>query len=234
MSSFKRLAGYLSGFGAAAAATLIVLASGTAVAQESESLPNPAEMVESKVDEILSELEARQDEMEEDPEAAYEFIEELLLPVFDVPHATRLVMGRHGRDASPSQRREFGQAFYSFLVRSYADGMVEYDPSSFDVEVHPVEGELDPRRTRVRTEILRESDEDIPVVYTLRYTDDSWKVYDVTVDGVSYITNYRNSFDSEIRQRGLDAVIERLRQDAEEAVESDGAENGEDEESEDG
>lgn len=234
MSSFKRLSGYLSGFGAAVAATLLMLASGTAVAQESESLPDPAEMVESKVDEILSELEARQAEMEEDPEAAYEFIEELLLPVFDVPHATRLVMGRHGRDASPSQRREFGQAFYSFLVRSYADGMVEYDPSSFDVEVYPVEGELDPRRTRVRTEILRESDDNIPVDYTLRYTDDGWKVYDVTVEGVSYITNYRNSFDSEIRQRGLDAVIERLRRDAEEAAESNGAGNGEDEGSEEG
>lgn len=227
MPSFKRLAGRLSGFGAA---LVMIVAGGGAVAQEPESLPDPAEMVESKIDEILSELDSRQDEMEGNPEAAYEFIEELLLPVFDVPYATRLVMGRHGRDASPSQRRAFGQAFYRFLVRSYADALVEYDPSSFNVEVHPVEGEPDPRRTRVRTEIIRESAENIPVDYTLRYTDDGWKVYDVTVEGVSYITNYRNSFDSEIRQRGLDAVIERLQREAEEAAESSGAGDGAEEE----
>lgn len=234
MSSFKRLAGHLFGYGAAVAVVGLVIVGGSAVAQDSESLPDPAAMVDSKIDEILSELEARQDEMEGDPEASYEFIEELLLPVFDVPYATRLVMGRHGRDASPSQRREFGQAFYRFLVRSYADALVEYDPSSFNVEVHPVEGEPDPRRTRVRTEIIRESAENIPVDYTLRYTDDGWKVYDVTVEGVSYITNYRNSFDSEIRQRGLDAVIERLQRDAEEATESGGAGNGEEEAGENG
>lgn len=229
MPSFKRFSGRLSGFGVA---LVLIVAGGSAVAQEPESLPDPAEMVDSKIDEILSELEARQAEMEGEPDAAYEFIQELLLPVFDVPYATRMVMGRHGRDASPSQRREFGQAFYRFLVRSYADALVEYDPSSFNVEVYPVEGEPDPRRTRVRTEILRESDEDIPVDYTLRYTDDGWKVYDVTVEGVSYVTNYRNSFDSEIRQRGLDAVIERLQREAEEATESSELVDGEEEETE--
>lgn len=175
-----------------------------------DSLPDPAEMVESQIDEIMTELERRQSEMSEDPSEAYDFIEELLLPVFDVPYATRLVLGRHGRDASPAQRRAFGEAFYKFLVRSYAEGLVEYDPNDIEIEVQPTRGEPDPDRARVRTEIIRDGADDIPVDFTLRYSDDKWQVYDVTVEGVSYITNYRNSFDSEIRQRGLDEVIERL------------------------
>jgi len=188
-------------------------------ATSAESLPDPSEMVERTANEILNELSERREEMKEDPRQAYEFVEELLLPVFDVPYATRLVMGRHGRDASPEQRRAFGEAFYSFLVRSYADGLIEYDVSDVNIEVMPVRGEPDPDRTRVRTAIKRSDGGDIPVDYSLRYTDDGWKVFDVTIEGVSYITNYRNSFDSEIRQRGLDAVIERLQERARKAGE---------------
>lgn len=181
-------------------------------AQAEEDMRNPAEMVEESANQILTELSERREEMKEDPSEAYDFIEELLLPVFDVPYATRLVLGRHGRDASPEQRRAFGKAFYRFLVRSYADAIVEYNPENLEIEVRPSRGEPDPDRARVRTEIVRPGGENIPVDYTLRHTDDGWKVYDVTIEGVSYITNYRNSFDSEIRQRGLDAVIERLQE----------------------
>jgi len=202
----------------------LFLAAGLFNNAQADKLPDPAEMVERTANDILKELSERRDEMKEDPTQAYEFIEELLLPVFDVPHATRLVMGRHGRDASPEQRRAFGEAFYRFLVRSYADGLIEYDVSDVNVEVRPVRGEPDPDRTRVRTVIKRKDGGDIPVDYAVRYTDDGWKVFDVTIEGVSYITNYRNSFDSEIRQRGLDAVIERLeergRRKAEELEES--------------
>ncbi|MCP1726475.1 phospholipid transport system substrate-binding protein [Natronospira proteinivora] len=204
---------------------------------KAESLPDPAEMVERTANEILNELKERREEMQEDPREAYEFVEEILLPVFDVPYATRLVMGRHGRDASREQRRAFGEAFYSFLVRSYADGLIEYDISDVDIEVRPVRGEPDPDRTRVRTVIKRSDGGDIPVDYSLRYTDDGWKVFDVTIEGVSYVTNYRNSFDSEIRQRGLDTVIERLEERARKAGEEleesmeEGAEDQSDEDS---
>jgi len=187
--------------------------------QAESDMRDPAKMVEESAQEILKELSERREEMKEDPTAAYEIVEQLLLPVFDVPYATRMVLGRHGRDASPEQRRAFGEAFYRFLVRSYADGIVEFNPENLQIEVRPLRGEPDPDRTRVRTEIVRSSGDNIPVDYTLRHTDDGWKVYDVTIEGVSYITNYRNSFDSEIRQRGLDAVIERLQKRSERKAE---------------
>ncbi|MDQ2068435.1 MlaC/ttg2D family ABC transporter substrate-binding protein [Natronospira bacteriovora] len=175
-----------------------------------EQMPDPAQMVEETANEIIAALQERRESMKDDPEALYAFVEDLLLPVFDVPYSTRLVLGRHGRDASPEQRRAFGEAFYRFLVRSYADGMVEYTPNDLEIRVQPVRGELNPDRTRVRTQIVRPGGSNIPVDYTLRYRDGEWRVFDVTIEGVSYVTNYRNSFDSEIRQRGLDAVIERL------------------------
>ncbi|MEA5444296.1 ABC transporter substrate-binding protein [Gammaproteobacteria bacterium AB-CW1] len=210
---------------AMAAAVLALPASSLA---EEDSLPDPAVMVEETAHEILRELRERQDEMQDDPSAAYQFVEDLLLPVFDLPYATRLVLGRHGRDASPQQRRDFGEAFYRFLVRSYSDALVDQDLSEIEIEVRPTRGEPDPSRTRVRTEVVRDDASNIPVDFALRYTDDGWKVFDVTIEGVSYVTNYRNSFDSEIRQRGIDAVIERLRdrtrrkeQEMEESIEQD-------------
>lgn len=190
--------------------TALVTAPLSVSAEDEGELPDPAKMVEETANEIINALSERREEMKDDPAELYAFVEELLLPVFDVPYSTRLVLGRHGRDASPAQRRAFGEAFYRFLVRSYADGMVEHSPDDIEIEVRPVRGELDTDRTRVRTEIIREGGSNIPVDYTLRYRDGKWLVYDVTIEGVSYVTNYRSSFDSEIRQRGLDKVIERL------------------------
>jgi phospholipid transport system substrate-binding protein len=203
-----------------------------------EEMPDPAKMVEETANEIIKTLAERREEMRNDPAELYDFVEELLLPVFDVPYSTRLVLGRHGRDASPEQRRAFGEAFYRFLVRSYADGMVEHAPNDLEIRVQPVRGELNPDRTRVRTQIVREGGSNIPVDYTLRFRNGEWRVYDVTIEGVSYVTNYRSSFDSEIRQRGLDKVIERLEERArgkEEALEESLAGDGEEsEDSEEG
>ncbi len=206
--------------------------------RDPEDLPDPAKVVEETANDIIRILRENRDELAEDPEHLYELVEEKMLPVFDIPYSTRLVMGRHGRDASPEQRQAFGEALYRFLVRNYAEGLLEY--SDEDIEVRPVRGTPDPDRQRIRTTIVRPGASDVPVDYTMRYTDDGWKVFDVTIEGVSYVTNYRNSFDREIREQGLDAVIERLERRAdrkaeeleeslEEREEENGEENGDDE-----
>lgn len=222
------------------ATVLMALLMAPLTASAEEEMPDPAEMVEETANEIIATLAERREEMRNDPDELYAFVEELLLPVFDVPYSTRLVLGRHGRDASPEQRRAFGEAFYRFLVRSYADGMVEHAPNDLEIRVQPVRGELNPDRTRVRTQIVREGGSNIPVDYTLRFRNGEWRVYDVTIEGVSYVTNYRSSFDSEIRQRGLDKVIERLEERArgkeeelEESLAGDGEESEDSEEGDD-
>lgn len=222
------------------ATVLMALVMAPLTASAEEEMSDPAKMVEETANEIIATLAERREEMKNDPDELYAFVEELLLPVFDVPYSTRLVLGRHGRDASPEQRRAFGEAFYRFLVRSYADGMVEHAPNDLEIRVQPVRGELNPDRTRVRTQIVREGGSNIPVDYTLRFRNGEWRVYDVTIEGVSYVTNYRSSFDSEIRQRGLDKVIERLEERArgkedelEETLAEDGEESDDSEEGDD-
>src|SRR5690606_27058080 len=78
------------------------------------------------------------------------------------------------------------------------------------LKVMPLRGEPDPRRTIVQTQIARESGQPVPVAFTMRWTDDGWKLFDVIIEGISYVRNYRTDFNSEVQQRGLDALIERL------------------------
>jgi phospholipid transport system substrate-binding protein len=195
-----------------------------AAGQAAEERPDPARMVEETAEEILRTLREERERLEEDPVRVYELVEELLLPRFDVQHSARLVLGRHAREASPEQRRDFTRAFYRFLVRNYAEGLLEY--SNEEIRVMPTRGEPDPQRARVRTQVVRPGGGSIPVDYTLRWTDDGWKVYDVTIEGISYVTNFRNSFDNEIRRSSLDALIERLerRADSAERESDEGAE----------
>lgn len=181
--------------------------------KDPEELPDPAKMIEEQAKAILEILRENRDDLAQDPDRLYQLVEDKMLPVFDVPYSTRLIMGRHGRDASREQRQAFGEALYKFLVRNYADGILEYTDE--EVEVQPVRGTPDPDRQRVRTKLIRPGASDIPVDYSVRWTDEGWKIFDVTVEGVSYVTNYRSSFDREIREKGLDAVIERLERRAE-------------------
>lgn len=193
-----------------AAMLLLLFAAQTAWAGDvdPEELPDPAKMIEEQAEAILQVLRENRDDLAQDPERLYELVEEKMLPVFDVPYSTRLIMGRHGRDATREQRQAFGEALYRFLVRNYADGILEYTDET--VEVQPTRGTPDPDRHRVRTRLVRSGASDIPVDYSVRWTEDGWKIFDVTIEGVSYVTNYRSSFDREIRERGLDATIERL------------------------
>jgi ABC-type transporter MlaC component len=121
---------------------LVMLAAGLLIlpgaVQAGEELPDPARMVEETAEEILRTLREERDQLEEDPRKVYQLVEELMLPRFDVQHSARLVLGRHAREATPEQRRDFTRAFYRFLVRSYAEGLLEYRDE--EVRVRPTRG----------------------------------------------------------------------------------------------
>ena len=132
----------------------------------------------------------------------------MLLPNFDVAYAGRLVMGRHWRDASDADRRRFIEAFYAFLVRKYAVGILEFDEGEVDILGSKVAS--DGKKSVVKTQVYLDSGTPVPVDYSLRLTSRGWKAYDVKIEGVSYVQNYRNQFNTEIRAEGLDGVIQRL------------------------
>jgi phospholipid transport system substrate-binding protein len=145
-----------------------------------------------------------------DRAAAIAIAEEKILPHVDFVEATRLAMGRSWRLATPAQQAALITEFRTLLVRTYAtaleglrDQRVEQDPlrmSPADVEV------------RVRDRFIRSGTAAVTIDYQMRRTPEGWKVYDIAVDGVSLVLNYRDTFDHEIRRTGIDGLIAALQE----------------------
>ena len=160
----------------------------------------------------MAELEAgmdgRREELESDSDALYELINSILLPRFNRTYSAQLVLGKNWGDADESQRERFIEAFYSSLLRKYAEGVLEFDQSR--VELIPFRGDLTKKRTIVKTTVRLDDGAKVSVNYGFAHRNDAWKMYDVTIEGISYIRNYRAELDAEIRLTSIDAVIERL------------------------
>jgi len=152
---------------------------------------SPNEVIQAAADDMAKRLEGRKDYLAEHPEELYALINEVLLPKFDTRYAGRLVLGKHWRDATPEQRERFIDAFYNFM------------------NAPPDRG-----RVVVKTQMRMDDGNEVPVNYSLRETPAGWRVYDVRIEGISYVQNYRNQFNAEIGAKGIDAVIARLEADA--------------------
>ncbi len=187
---------------------LLLLCSAVAVA----SIPSPNAIVESAIDELAAGLNGRKEELTADRAALHSLIDRILLPRFDRRYAAQLVLGKHWRDASDAQRKRFIDAFYGALLRKYADGVLEFEQDR--IEVLPFRGDATKQRTMVRTMVLLNDGNRVPVNYGLVMRDAGWLIFDVTIEGVSYIRNYRAELDAEIRSTSLDAVISRFEAEA--------------------
>jgi phospholipid transport system substrate-binding protein len=180
-----------------------VLSCGALAADES-----PNEVVESAIALFAESLTGREDELAADRAVLYELIDAILLPRFDRKFAAQVVLAKHWRSASESQRERFIEAFYQALVRRYAEGLLQFDQNK--VEVLPYRGDLSKPRTRVRSTVQMEEGGKIAVDYDLVKRESGWLLFNVVIEGVSYVRNFRAELDSEIRRSSLDAVIERL------------------------
>ena len=142
----------------------------------------------------------------------YELIDEILLPRFDRKFAAQVVLARHWRDASESQRERFIEAFYQALLRRYADGLLQFD--SDKVKVLPYRGDASKPRKKVRSTVQLENGSKVAVDYDLVKRESGWLLFNVSIEGVSYVRNFRAEIDSEIRSSSLDAAIQRLEREA--------------------
>jgi phospholipid transport system substrate-binding protein len=177
-----------------------------------ESATRPIEVIESAVDLLNEGLDGRKDELVADEDALHEFIDGILLPRFDREFAAGAVLGKHWRVASTEQRDRFVSAFYTTLLKRYADGILEFDMER--VEILPYKGDASKRTTVVKTNVRLDDGTKIPVHYTLVNREDQWRMFDVKIEGVSYVVNYRKELESEIRSTSLEAVIQRLEREA--------------------
>jgi len=171
--------------------------------------PSPNQVVQGLVDDLGKTMEARRAELSKDREALLKVIDGIVLPHFDIDYASILVLGQNARTATPEQRARFAHAMYNSITHRYAEGLLKYTEGR--VRVLPLQGELNDKRTLVRTQVVLDDGKLVPVDYAFRKTaNGDWKAYDVIIEGISYVTNYRNQVAAEIAKSSLDALTTRL------------------------
>jgi phospholipid transport system substrate-binding protein len=190
----------------------IVFAALLLASMASASPGSPDAVIQGAVDELTEKLSGRREELAENRDELYELIDQVLLPRFDRKLAAQLVLAKHWRTASDEQRERFINAFYNSLLRKYADGLLEFDEDR--IEVLEFRGDTSAKRSLVKTSVTLDDGTQVPVHYDLVNRGDRWLIFNVKVEGVSYVSNYRTELDAEIRASSLQAVIDRLETEA--------------------
>lgn len=168
----------------------------------------PNDVIQDTADELAAALDGRKEEFAADKVALYAMIDSILLPRFDRRYAAQLVLGRPWRDATAEQRERFIDGFYSSMLRRYANGVLEFDQSK--MEILPFRGDLEKKRTTVKTTVRLNDGTKVPVNYEMVKRDSGWMMFDVKIEGISYIRNFKTEINAEIQATSLEAVIERL------------------------
>jgi phospholipid transport system substrate-binding protein len=183
----------------------------TAVAARAEPTEEEArDLVEQTAEAVIREIRENQEAIRSEPEQLLEIVDRLLLPHVDSQRMTRLVLGRYYRRASSQQISAFTREFKRLLVRTYAGPLSDLG----NQEIVIVDSRPDGREGQllVESEVRGGDMGTVPVAYRLAVVDGEWKSYDVIVDGISLVNNYRGSFAQKIQRDGLDGLIRTLRE----------------------
>ena len=176
----------------------------------------PDDILKDVADKMITELNSQRVNLKGDPTKVQALVEDILLPSVDVISSSKSVLGKHWRRASKAQKIGFINEFRTLLLRFYSSALAEYLNSNSEpldikmIRFHPVHLEKGRKDITVRSTIKPKKGEPVTVNYHMQLTRKGWKVYDVSVEGVSVITTYKTSFASEIRQQGLDSLITSL------------------------
>ena len=172
--------------------------SGAAFAQT-----DPQAVVIETADQVLAEVSARKAELEADASRIYPLVERMVVPHFDFESMARSAMGRFWRDASTQQQARVVAEFREMLVRTYATALLGY--SGQQIEYPPMQVAEGADKVMVPTKVRAAGGPPIPINYRLKLNDQRWLVYDVVIDGISLVTNYRSTFARQIQQGAAQA-----------------------------
>jgi len=170
---------------------------------------HPAQaLVRQTTDDLLARLRGEREALQQEPARVNRIVEEIVLPHFDFDNISASVLGKYWRSADADQRRRFRDAFKSLLLHTYATALL--DNLDRTIEYEPVREPPGATDVTVRTSIPQGSEFPMPVNYSMELIDGRWKVYDVEIDGLSLVKNYRSTFAREINKAGLDSLISTL------------------------
>jgi len=169
----------------------------------------PDVMLKQTSDEVIAVLKQKSKQLEEDPGLVYELVHEYILPHLDEVTIAKLALGKNWRAANREQKIEFINEFRNLLIRTYGKSLSEF--SDQEINYFPVRMEQGEDKVVVKSEVLQPGGPSIPVSYRMRIKDDAWKVYDLSIDGVSLVTSYRGTFDQEVRKGGIEGLLKYLK-----------------------
>jgi len=170
---------------------------------------DPVSRVEDVTVHIFADVAENLQYFSENPEALQELIRTDLMPLLDIDYAARLILGRAGRGIEKEKIDEFANSMSNLLINRYSKGLL-YFSSEVKLRVLPQRGDLNEKMTRVRTRVQLPKGGEAPVDYVFHKTADGWKAFDVIVEGISYVTTFRNQIMPDVQENGIDSVIERL------------------------
>ena len=183
---------------------LLPLLTVTAPAQD---IDKPEDVILSTVDNVISRITAEREMLDAQPETVYGLINDLIIPVFDFHNMSRWILGKYWKQANEEQRGVFTSEFRDLLVRTYAKAVLGFTNEKVNY-LETLTGSK-PNIVMVKTQII--SDAGVtPVNYTMHISDGSWKVVNVAFEGISLVETYRKSFASEIRNNGLESLLQKL------------------------
>lgn len=168
----------------------------------------PDALVRRSTNEILAAMKADKDIQAGNPQKIEKLAEQKILPYFNFVRMTQLAVGRNWRDASDAQKKSLIDEFRTLLVRTYSTSLAQYRDQTIDVK--PLKSAAADAEVVVKTQVNQPGGQPIPIDYSLEKGTDGWKVHDVLIDGVSLVTNYRSSFNTEIQKSGIDGLIKSL------------------------
>lgn len=172
---------------------------------------SPVPLLEQTANRIIASLKANKSRLKQDPNLVYHAVESNLLPIVDVAGMSRSVLGRQvWTKANEAQRSHFSKAFTRLVIRTYSSPLAQYSDET--VQFLPLRGATNSRFIRVNSIIVRSAGQNIPLTYSLVDKNGQWKIYDISVEGVSLLQSFRSQFAQALQNSSIDEVIKQMEQ----------------------
>lgn len=187
----------------------ILIVVGLSLAQLLIAQTSPVPMLEHAANDIISTLKENKSSLKSNPNIIYQAVETYLLPNVDVEGMSRSVLGRQAwTKASPSERAQFSQAFTKLVIRTYSSPLAQYSDEA--VQFLPIRGSTSARFIRVNSVIVRSQGQNIPLSYSLISKEGRWKIYDISVEGVSLLQSFRSQFAQALQHSSINEIISEM------------------------
>ncbi len=175
------------------------------------AVESPQALVQKTTGQMQVALRSHRDSLQQDSSLIYDLVDQILLPHLDFKTMSRWVLGKYWRRATPDQQKRFVHEFRTLLVRTYGKALLEYTDEKIIYPAMPALAKGSDEAT-VRSKIQLKHGNPVNINYSLHLKNGAWKVYDIAIDGISLVTNYRGSFASQIRNQGMEAMLAKLTQ----------------------